>query len=48
MYKRQGQRNRCTYIHLLAQDTVDEKVLEVLKNKRSVADDVVDKWREYM
>ena len=43
-----GQKNRCTYIHLLAQNTVDEKVLEVLKNKRSVADDVVDKWREYM
>ena len=43
-----GQKNRCTYIHLLVQNTVDEKVLEVLKNKRSVADDVVDKWREYM
>ena len=43
-----GQKNSCTYIHLLAKDTVDEKVLAVLQEKRSVAEDVVDNWREYM
>lgn len=43
-----GQRNTCTYIHLLAKDTVDSKVLQALQQKRSVADDVVDHWREYI
>lgn len=42
-----GQRNKVTYIHLLAQGTVDEKVYSVLKQKKSVADDVVDNWRQY-
>lgn len=42
-----GQRNTCTYIHLVAKDTVDEKVLEALKQKRNVADLVVDRWREF-
>lgn len=42
-----GQQNKVTYIHLLAQGTVDEKVYNVLKQKKSVADDVVDNWRQY-
>lgn len=42
-----GQRNKVTYIHLLAQDTVDEKIYNVLKKKKSVVDDVVDNWRKY-
>lgn len=42
-----GQRNAVTYIHLVARGTVDEKVLEALKNKKSVADEVVDNWRNY-
>ncbi|WP_273483657.1 DEAD/DEAH box helicase [Desulforamulus ruminis] len=42
-----GQRNACTYIHLLARDTVDEKVMTTLQNKRNVADEVVNNWRNY-
>jgi len=42
-----GQRNAVTYIHLVAKGTVDEKVLEALKNKRDVATEVVDNWRKY-
>ena len=42
-----GQRNAVTYIHLVAKGTVDEKVLEALQKKKSVADEVVDNWRNY-
>ncbi len=42
-----GQKNKVTYIHLLAQGTVDEKVYNVLKEKKSVADDIVDNWKSY-
>ena len=41
-----GQKNTCTYLHLLADDTVDERIMKVLKNKKSVADAVVDNWKE--
>jgi SNF2 family DNA or RNA helicase len=41
-----GQKNHCTYLHLVAKGTVDEKILKALQNKRDVATDVVDKWRE--
>ena len=33
-----GQTNHCTYIHLLAQDTCDEAVLEAIKLKQSVVE----------
>lgn len=44
---RLGQRNTCTYIHLIARDTVDEKILNTLQRKKNVAEDVVDNWRQY-
>ena len=34
---RVGQRNPCTYIHLIAKGTVDEKVLTALRNKADLA-----------
>jgi len=40
-----GQKNNCTYIHLIAQRTIDEKVMEALKNKKNMADLVVDNWK---
>jgi SNF2 family DNA or RNA helicase len=40
-----GQHYPCTYIHLIAEDTVDEKVLEILNKKGSLARLVVDEWR---
>lgn len=43
-----GQRNNCTYIHLVAQKTIDEKIMKVLLNKQEMADSVVDRWREIM
>jgi SNF2 family DNA or RNA helicase len=42
-----GQRNAVTYIHLTARGTVDEKILDALKAKKNVADEVVDNWRAY-
>ena len=42
-----GQRNAVTYIHLVSRGTVDEKVLKALQKKKSVADEVVDNWRDY-
>lgn len=42
-----GQKNTCTYIHLIAEDTIDEKVMKVLKSKKSMADIVVDNWKEF-
>lgn len=42
---RVGQRNPCTYIHLIAKDTVDEKVLTALRNKADLAKALVDDCR---
>lgn len=44
---RSGQRNPVTNIFLTCQDTVDEKILAALQQKRSVADQIVDSWRQY-
>jgi len=41
-----SQRNFVTYIYLVAENTVDEKILQILKKKKSVADMVVDGWRD--
>lgn len=38
-----GQKNTATYIDLVAEKTVDVKILKALKNKKSVADSVIDK-----
>ena len=40
-----GQKNNCTYIHLIAKKSIDEKVLEALSKKKNIADLVVDNWR---
>ena len=40
-----GQVNKCTYIHLVVPKTIDEKVMSALKNKKSIADLVVDNWQ---
>ncbi|WP_218915170.1 DEAD/DEAH box helicase [Caldanaerobius polysaccharolyticus] len=42
-----GQRNNCTYIHLLAKNTVDEHVMKALQKKEDMAKMVVDNWRMY-
>lgn len=42
-----GQRNRCTYIHLVAEKTVDETILQALAKKEDLAKTVVDNWRQF-
>lgn len=41
-----GQKNHCTYIHLMATNTIDQKVLQALRDKRDLAAVVVDGWRD--
>ena len=42
---RVGQRNPCTYIYLVAASTVDEKVLQVLRDKADLARILIDDFR---
>ena len=42
---RVGQRKPCTYIHLVAKGTVDEKVLQALRDKANLAKALVDDCR---
>lgn len=42
-----GQRNTCTYIHLVVENTIDAMVLKALSKKEDLAKTVVDSWREY-
>lgn len=42
-----GQRNTCTYIHLVASHTVDEAIMAALEAKKDLANTIVDNWREY-
>jgi len=41
-----GQESKGTYIHLLAEGTVDEDVLQAVREKRSLADLVLEKYRK--
>lgn len=43
---RAGQKFPCTYIHLIAKGTVDEKVTQALKNKANLAKSLIDDWRK--
>ena len=42
---RMGQKHPCTYIHLVARGTVDEKVLAALQDKANLAKTLVDDYR---
>lgn len=42
-----GQRNVCTYIHLVVEKTVDEVILKALSKKEDLAKTIVDDWRQY-
>lgn len=42
---RVGQRNTCTYIHLVVPKTIDEKVMNALEHKIDIAKTVTDNWR---
>lgn len=42
-----GQKNACTYIHLITEGTIDEVVLKALAKKEDLAKTVVDTWKDY-
>ena len=42
-----GQKNACTYIHLITEGTVDETILKALAKKKDLAKTIVDEWRNY-
>ena len=42
-----GQERPVTYIHLLAGQTVDDRVLDALERKEDLARTIVDGWRDY-
>ena len=42
-----GQRHPCTYIHLVAEKTVDELILKSLATKEDLAKTIVDDWRQF-
>lgn len=44
---RVGQKNICTYIHLIVEKTVDETILKALARKEDLAKTIVDEWRNY-
>ena len=42
-----GQSSPVTYIHLLVEDSIDDKVLAALEKKEDIAKTIVDSWRTY-
>ena len=42
---RVGKKNECTYIHLVARGTVDEKIMKALRDKANLAKALVDEYR---
>lgn len=42
-----GQRNACTYIHLVVEKSIDETILKALARKEDLAKTVVDDWRRF-
>lgn len=42
-----GQKHPCTYIHLVAEGTIDEAILAALARKEDLAKTIVDTWRNY-
>ncbi len=40
-----GQRNTCTYIHLVVEHTIDSDIYKALERKEDLANTVVDDWR---
>lgn len=43
-----GQTGTCTYIHLVAPNTIDTKIMQALKSKADLAKSVVDNWRSIL
>lgn len=41
-----GQKNTCTYIDLVCENSIDSKITDALKRKSDLAKNVVDEWKE--
>jgi len=42
---RVGQKNACSYIHLVVKNTIDEKVIKALRDKSDLAKALIDDYR---
>lgn len=42
-----GQRNVCSYIHLVMEDTLDETILQALARKEDLAKTILDNWHNF-
>jgi len=42
-----GQKYPCTYINLVCEGTVDEKIIKALDKKENLARTIVDEWKQY-
>lgn len=42
-----GQRLPCHYIHLLIEDSIDDKCLKALEGKEGIAQSLVDNWKDF-
>lgn len=40
-----GQAQKCTYIHLIAENTIDERIMQALGDKADVAGMIVENWK---
>lgn len=45
---RVGQRNVCTYIHLIVPGSIDQKIMDALDKKIDLAKSVTDNWRDLL
>ena len=43
---RKGQVNKCTYYHLIATNTIDEKIMKALRKKEALAESVIDDYKK--
>lgn len=43
-----GQKNNVLYVDIVAKDTIDVKILAALKQKKNIADQILDNWREIL
>jgi SNF2 family DNA or RNA helicase len=43
-----SQESKCTFIHLVTENTVDEVIIKALAEKENLASSVVDRWRDLL
>lgn len=43
-----GQKNKCTYIHMVVENSIDEEILAALQGKQKLADICVDDYKRFL